>query len=266
MEQPLSDETDAQDITSSDEAAVAPEVPPAAGEKAPVESAGGEAADSKTAETKQDDAAEADAPKPQVKKSIGKKAADYEIEEEEVQQATGVKEWYILKVQSNREDSIRDTLARRVKIEALDDFFGEILVPIEKVSEFKNGKKRTVKRKLWPGYIVVYMEINDFTWHLVRGTPGIGDFVGAAGKPTALSPEDIAKIKTTTEVPEEGEAPKLKINLEKDDRVKIVGGTFENFEGAVESVDMANGRVTVMISIFARTTPVELDYWEVEKL
>ncbi len=186
--------------------------------------------------------------------------------EVEAELPPAIKEWYILKVQSNREDSIRDSLARRVKIEGLDDYFGEILVPIEKVSEFKNGKKRTVKRKLWPGYIVVFMEINDSTWHLVRGTPGIGDFVGASGKPTALSSQDIAKIKTTTEVPEEGEAPKLKISLMKDDRVKIVGGTFENFEGSVESVDMANGRVTVMISIFARTTPVELDYWEVEKL
>lgn len=176
------------------------------------------------------------------------------------------KDWYILKVQSNREDSIRDSLARRVKIEGLDHYFGDILVPTEKVSEFKNGKKRTVKRKLWPGYIVVHMEINDATWHLVRGTPGIGDFVGAAGKPTPLAPQDISKIQVTTVEPEAGEQPKLKINFNKDDRVKIIGGTFENFEGAVEAVDMANGRVTVMISIFNRTTPVELDYWEIERL
>lgn len=176
------------------------------------------------------------------------------------------KDWYILKVQSNREDSIRDSLARRVKIEGLDHYFGEILVPTEKVSEFKNGKKRTVKRKLWPGYIVVHMEINDATWHLVRGTPGIGDFVGAAGKPTPLAPQDISKIQVATVEPEAGEQPKLKLNFNKDDRVKIIGGTFENFEGAVESVDMANGRVTVMISIFNRTTPVELDHWEIERL
>ena len=236
MEQPLSDQPQASDIPSGDEGSVAPVVPPIA-EDPPI----------------------ADAPPKPAKKPAAKPA---EVEEE----IPPIKEWYILKVQSNREDSIRDSLARRVKIEGLDNFFGDILVPVEKVSEFKNGKKRTVKRKLWPGYIVVFMEINDYTWHLVRGTPGIGDFVGASGKPTALSAQDIAKIQTTTVVPEEGEAPKLKISLVKGDRVKIIGGTFENFEGTVENVDMANGRITVMISIFARTTPVELDYWEVEKL
>ena len=97
---------------------------------------------------------------------------------------TGKRDWYILKVQSNREDSIREALQRRVKIQGLDEFFGDIIVPIEKVTEFKNGKKRVVKRKLYPGYIVVNMELNDDTWFLVRETGGIGDFTGSGGKPT----------------------------------------------------------------------------------
>ena len=103
-------------------------------------------------------------------------------------------DWYILKVQSNREDSIREGLQRRVKMAGLDKYFGEIIVPTEMVTEFKGGKKRVVKRKLYPGYLVVHMEINDDTWFLVRETPGIGDFTGSAGKPTPMLPHEVAKI------------------------------------------------------------------------
>jgi transcriptional antiterminator NusG len=174
-------------------------------------------------------------------------------------------DWYILKVQSNREDSIRDALQRRIAIAGLDDYFSEIIVPVEMVSEFKNGKKRIVKRKLYPGYIVVRMEITEETWFLVRETPGIGDFTGAGGKPTPMAPQDVAKILAKSEEKAD-EAPKLKIKFSKGDRVKITEGTFENFEGDVENIDEANGRVTVMINIFGRSTPVELEYWQIESV
>ncbi len=98
-----------------------------------------------------------------------------------------IEQWYILKVQTNREDSIRDALQRRVAMAGLDKYFGEIIVPTEMVSEFKGGKKRVSKRKLYPGYIVVNMEINDDTWYLVRETSGIGDFTGAMGRPTPMA-------------------------------------------------------------------------------
>lgn len=173
--------------------------------------------------------------------------------------------WYILKVQSNREDSIREALERRVKIAGLDKFFGDIIVPIEMVTEFKGGKKKIVKRKLYPGYLVVHMEINDETWFLVRETPGIGDFTGTAGKPAPMREQDIAKIVQKHEE-KEAEQPKLKINFQPGDRVKINEGTFENFEGDVDGIDEANGRVTVMINIFGRSTPVELEYWQIEKI
>lgn len=178
---------------------------------------------------------------------------------------TGQREWYILKVQSNREDSIRDALMRRIKIEGLEDFFGEIIIPVEMVTEFKNGKKRVVKRKLYPGYIVVNMELNDDTWYLVRDTHGIGDFTGAGGKPSPMPANEVARIVAKQEEKAE-EAPKLKIGFQVGDRVKINEGTFENFEGDVDSIDQANGRVTVMINIFGRSTPVELEYWQLEAL
>jgi transcriptional antiterminator NusG len=174
-------------------------------------------------------------------------------------------DWYILKVQSNREESIRESLQRRVKVAGLEQFFGEIIVPTEMVSEFKGGKKRVVKRKLYPGYLVAHMEINEETWFLVRETPGIGDFTGSAGKPTPMLPHEVAKIVAKQEEKTD-EAPKLKINFNVGDRVKINEGTFENFEGDVDSIDEASGRVTVMINIFGRSTPVELEYWQIEAI
>ncbi len=174
-------------------------------------------------------------------------------------------EWYILKVQSNREDSIREGLQRRVAMAGLEKYFGDIIVPTEMVSEFKGGKKRVVKRKLYPGYLVVHMEINDDTWFVVRETPGIGDFTGSAGKPAPMGAAEIAKIVAKNEE-KQAEAPKLKISFKVSDRVKITEGTFENFEGEVAGIDEANGRVTVMINIFGRSTPVELEYWQIEAI
>jgi transcriptional antiterminator NusG len=171
--------------------------------------------------------------------------------------------WYILKVQSNREDSIRETLLRRVKMQGLDRFFGEVVVPKEQVTEFKGGKKRVVSRKLYPGYILVNMVLNDETWYLVRETGGIGDFTGSSGRPSPMLPQDVAKLLRKSEEKTE-EAPRLKINFKKGDRVKINEGTFENFEGEVDAIDEANGRVTVMLSIFGRSTPVDIEYWQIE--
>ncbi len=138
-------------------------------------------------------------------------------------------------MQSNREDSIREGLQRRDRTwPACERFFGEIIVPTEMVSEFKGGKKRVVKRKLYPGYLVVHMEINEDTWFLVRETPGIGDFTGSAGKPSPMLPHEVSRIIAKQEEKTD-EAPKLKINFNTGDRVKINEGTFENFEGEVDS-------------------------------
>ncbi len=174
-------------------------------------------------------------------------------------------DWYILKVQSNREDSIVSGLQRRVKVAGLEEYFEEIIVPVEMVTEFKGGKKRVVKKKLYPGYIVVHMIINDETWFLVRETPGIGDFTGAAGQPTPMLPSEVARI-IPKEEDIETQEPKLQIGVSPGDRVKINEGTFENFEGDIDTIDAMNGRVTVMINIFGRSTPVELEYWQIEKL
>jgi transcriptional antiterminator NusG len=172
-------------------------------------------------------------------------------------------QWFILKVQSNREDSIRETLMRRIALQGLGKLFGEVIVPKEQVTDFKGGKKRVVTRKLYPGYILVNMILNDETWYLVRETGGIGDFTGSAGRPSPMLPQDVAKLLHKDEERTD-ETPRLKINFKKGDRVKINEGTFENFEGEVETIDEANGRVTVMLSIFGRSTPVDIEYWQIE--
>jgi len=172
-------------------------------------------------------------------------------------------DWFILKVQSNRERSIADALTRKMKIEGYERFFDQAIVPTEKVTEFKAGKKKVVERKLYPGYIVVHMHINDNTWFAVRETSGVGDFTGAGGKPTPMLAHEVARI-IQTEEEETDEAPKLDIKFAAGDKVKVKEGNFESFEGEVNTIDEASGRVTVMINIFGRSTPVELEYWQIE--
>ncbi len=174
--------------------------------------------------------------------------------------------WYVLKVQSSREDTIRDALERRVKIQGLQKYFGRIVVPTEKITEIRNNKKRTVERKTYPGYIMVEMELNEKTWFTVRETPGVGDFVGAHGTPTKMTSTEVNQMLNEQEQSSTAELPKVKIDVERGDRVKIKDGPFENFEGTVEEVIEARGLVKVMLIIFNRPTPVDLEYWQVERL
>lgn len=177
-------------------------------------------------------------------------------------------QWYILKVQVNREDSIRDALLRRIKIAGLESDFGDIVVPTEDVAEFnKSGKRRVVKKKLYPGYIMANLVLNDDTWFLVRETPGIGDFTGSAGKPTPMDPQEVKRIiRKPEDVDSDEPQVRTSIPFNVGDRVRVKEGYFENFEGDVEVIDEANGRVTVMINIFGRSTPVELEHWQIESV
>ncbi len=176
-------------------------------------------------------------------------------------------DWFILKVQVNREDSIKDALLRRVKMNGLDRYFREIVVPTEDVVEFtKTGKRRVVKKKLYPGYILVNMSVTDESWFMVRETPGIGDFTGASGKPTPMDPKDVERILRSSKVlpEEEGTGTKIGIPFKVGERVRVKEGYFQNFEGDVNGIDETHGRVTVMINIFGRATPVEIEHWQIE--
>jgi transcription termination/antitermination protein NusG len=174
--------------------------------------------------------------------------------------------WYVLKVQSSREDTIRDALQRRVKVQGLQKYFGKIVVPTEKITEIRNNKKRIVERKTYPGYIMVQMELNEKTWFLVRETPGVGDFVGAHGTPTKMTDAEVNQMLHQEEEKTTAETPKVRIDVERGDRVKIKDGPFENFEGTVEEVIEGRGLVKVMLIIFNRPTPVDLEYWQLERI
>jgi transcriptional antiterminator NusG len=136
------------------------------------------------------------------------------------------------------------------------------MVPTEKVSEIKGGKRRVIQRKIYPGYIIVEMVLDDETWYLVRGTPGIGDFVGSESVPVPMEPHEVEKL--IGGMQETEEKPKLKIEFDLGDRVKIKEGPFENFSGVVDEVNAQKGLVRVIVMIFGRETPVELEDWQVE--
>ena len=185
--------------------------------------------------------------------------------EEKQERVPSKMDWYILKVQVNREDSIKQDLERRIAVSGLQEFFGEILVPSEKITEIRGDKKKVVKRKLYPGYIMIFMEVFDDTWFLVRETAGVGDFTGAQGKPTPMLAHEVERIlKLAKEGPEK--APELKVGYQTGQEVKVKDGPFETLEGVVDNIDYVNGRVTVIISIFGRSTPVELEYWQIESV
>lgn len=175
------------------------------------------------------------------------------------------KEWYVLRVQAGRENQVRENLEKRAKAGDMEERVGQILVPTEKVSEIKSGRRRVREKKLFPGYIMIEMEFDEELWYLIRETPGIGDFVGPRSHPTPMQPHEVERILHDM-ARDEGEKPRVRIEYAQGDSVKIKEGPFENFDGVVEEVVPAKGIVKVIVTIFGRPTPVELEYWQVEAI
>jgi len=171
--------------------------------------------------------------------------------------------WYVVKVQSGREESIKEAIERRVKIEGLQECFGEIIIPTEKVTEMRGGKRVVKERKLYPGYLMVNLEFNDKMLYLFRETSGVGDFVGGGVNkpPPPMSDHEVARMRG-----QRGErvdvAPKSK--FDKGDKVKVKDGTFAGMEGEVKELLEGKGAIRVELTIFGRPVPVELEYWQVD--
>ncbi len=179
--------------------------------------------------------------------------------------------WYVLRVASNKEEQVRDTLERKVKIEGLEERVGRILVPTLKEKRMKAGALKVHERKLYPGYVFVEMaceedgSVAENVWFLVKETTGVGDFIGSDGKPTSMPEHDVVQMLAASKSADE--EPGLSgLNIHAGDQVKITGGAFESYEGEVEAVDERRGMVSVIVSIFGRQTPVEVGYWELEKV
>lgn len=196
--------------------------------------------------------------------------ANVDAEPEEEPMVTPGMNWFVLRVASNKEDSVRRTLLRKVKIEGFEHLVNRILVPTEKTKTIKGGKQRVVETKLYPGYVFVEMKLDEDgripqdVFFLIKETTGVGDFIGTAGRPSPMSMPEIEKMLLASKPPEE--QPEVKMEFQKGEHVKIREGPFENMEGTVDELLPEQGKVRVNVTIFGRSTPVELEYWLIERV
>ncbi|MBI4823970.1 MAG: transcription termination/antitermination protein NusG [Nitrospirae bacterium] len=171
------------------------------------------------------------------------------------------KNWYVVHTYSGFEEKVRESIESKVEKQGMKERVARVLVPTEKVIDMKKGKKRELEKKFYPGYILVEMELDDETWHLIRSIPKVSGFVGGT-KPVPISEEEVSLILQQIE---RGPALQVKTRFMSGDEVRITDGPFTNFAGYVEEVDADHGRLKVMVSIFGRPTPVELSFFQVEK-
>ncbi len=188
------------------------------------------------------------------------------MKQKEKKQSSTKKKWYVVHTQSGCEAKAKASIELRIAQNNLQDKFGEVLVPSENVVELVKNQKQTKSRKFFPGYIFVEMDLNEETWHLVRGSNKVTGFVGKSGgvsKPTSISDKEVQRVTKQIEVG--ATKPRPKITFQEGDSVVVVDGPFNNFNGTVEDVNAEKGKVKVLVSIFGRPTPVELDFIQVEK-
>ena len=179
-------------------------------------------------------------------------------------ETTGAKQWYVIHTQTGQELKVKSSLEGKIQAGVLGEQISKVLVPTERVAEVRAGKKRITERKFYPGYILVEMEMTDDSWHLVRTTPGVTGFIGAGRRPVCLSDEEVAEVLRQTE--ERKDKPTPRVTFQKGEGVRVIEGPFTNFSGAVEEVNAARGRVKILVQVFGRQTPVDLEFWQVERL
>ncbi len=173
------------------------------------------------------------------------------------------RQWYVVQVYSTFEDYVAGQLKERIERSGLGDKFGEIMVPREEVVELKKGQKITSQRKFFPGYILVEMEMNEETWHIVQDTPKVSGFLGSGGKPRPMPKREVEAL--CRQIEEGVERPRPKVMFDVGEAVRVIDGPFASFNGVVEEVMEDKAKLKVSVSIFGRPTPVELDYSQVEK-
>lgn len=171
--------------------------------------------------------------------------------------------WYVVHTYSGYENRVRTALQEKVRSMGLEDRITDVLIPSESVVELVKGERRTSNRKFFPGYILVQMELDDTTWHIVKSTPKVTGFIGSRTEPAVIPDDDVDKIKS--QMAEGQDKPRPKYSFEKGDSVRVVDGPFINFNGTVEEVRPDKGKLRVLVSIFGRPTPVELDFIQVTK-
>ncbi len=178
------------------------------------------------------------------------------------QQISKERNWYVLHTYSGYEDAVARALKQRVESLAMEDKIFNVIVPKEKKIKIKNGKRKIIEEKIYPGYVMVEMMVTDDSWYVVRNTPNVTGFVGAGTTPVPVSKEEIESLKKRIA----GEEPQYKIEVKIGDLVKIVDGPFKDFDGKVSEIDQERGKVKVLVNMFGRDTPVELDSLQIKKL
>ena len=173
-------------------------------------------------------------------------------------------QWFVIHTQTGAEAKAKQNLESRAQSAGLSHMIHQVLIPTEKVSEVKGGKKKISERKFFPGYILVQMDLTDESWYLVKNTPGVSGFVGSGKRPIPLAESEMLNIIQQQE--EKTAKPKPKVEFEVGESVRVKEGAFSNFNGVVEELNPNRGKLKVMVSIFGRSTPVELEYWQVEKI
>ncbi len=179
-----------------------------------------------------------------------------------LQKQEGRKGWYVIHTYSGYEDQVADSLRQRIESLGMQEKIFSVVVPKEKQIEIKNGKRRTIEKRIFPGYVMVEMIVTDDSWYVVRNTPNVTGFIGLGVQPTPIAPDEVARIQKRMGV----EEPKYKIELNADDLVKITDGPLKGFEGKVTEVDEDRGKIKVSVSMFGRETPVTLDFLQVKKV
>lgn len=174
------------------------------------------------------------------------------------------KKWYVVHTQTGQEAKAKASIQERARVAGLESCFGEILIPEESVMKIVKGKKSTRSRKFFPGYMFINMELNDKTWHLVRGSAKVSHFVGGKTAPPEVSEEEVKRV--TEQIETGTQVVKKSVNFSVGDGVKVTDGPFANFSGSVSDISTEKGKVTVLVSIFGRPTPVELDFLQVDKV
>ncbi len=180
---------------------------------------------------------------------------------EKMQKPDDGRAWYVVHCYSGYENKVRHNLEQRIESMGMKDKIFDVIVPTEEEIEVKDGKRRVVERRIFPGYILVNMILTEDSWYVVRNTPGVTGFVGMGDKPTPLREEEVAQILKRME----SETPRVKVAFRPGEKVRIVEGPFHDFQGTVEEIDMERGKVRVLVSFFGRETPVELDFLQVER-
>jgi transcriptional antiterminator NusG len=170
--------------------------------------------------------------------------------------------WYVIHTYSGYEDNVARNLRQRIESMDMQELIFDVMVPIEKKIKIKSGKRTVIEEKIYPGYVLVEMIVTDASWYVVRNTPNVTGFIGLGTTPTPVDPAEIEMLKKRMGVAE----PKYKMDVKKGESVKIIDGPFKEFDGKVDAVDEAKGKVKVLVSIFGRETPVELDFLQINKI